>query len=919
MLAVTATVPAAAEPAAPRGLAEDLELLGDVLADVIRGTDGEDALAVHQRAVALAAAAREGDPGAAGELERLVAGLSLAEAELLIRSLTRRFQLGNLAEDAERLRRLRARERRDAPEPRRGSVRDAVDRLAAGGLDLAAVRELLERGEVRLVMTAHPTEARRRTTVEKLRRIFAVLRALDTGGGGPTPDEEAEARRRLGVAVQELWGSDDLRAVAPTVLDEVRGGLGHITATLADAIPALHRELERALHDVFGDTEPVPTLLTLGSWIGGDRDGNPFVTPETTVQALDLLRETCTRFLEGRVSALAAELSLSSRLLGEPTPLRELVDDAAVLLPDAAAILRQRHPEEPYRRALALVGHRLAATRAREPAGYPDAAALLADLRRVEAALREGGAELVAAGEVHDVVRQVEVFGLHFVRLDVREHAGRHRAALAEILADLGLCPDYAGLSEDDRIALLTRLVDDHRPVVPGDLRGFGEETQEVVTTFRTLNDLLCGAHRDALQSYVVSGTSGPADLLEVLLLMKESGITRAGGEGARLRIVPLFEAGPTLDAAGATMERLLGEPAYRAALRAMGDEQEVMVGYSDSNKDVGYVASAWSVHRAQARLAALFREHGVSWTFFHGRGGTVGRGGGPSNVAILALPAGTVGGRLKTTEQGEMLSAKFALPEIAHRELELTTSAALAASRPGRPTAAERHVAVLDAMAADARAAYRALVHEDPAFADYVHAATPLDAVASVRLGSRPARRKGTRDIDHLRAIPWVFAWTQARVVLPGWYGLGTALAAARERDGLDVLREMEDDWPFFTGLLSNAEMACAKADLGIGRRYAELWEDAPVRDRIWAAIEAEFALTRAELLTVTGGERLLDREPVLQRSIDRRNPYVDPLSFVQLELLRRARARPDDGDGLVRATALAVNGIASGLRNTG
>jgi phosphoenolpyruvate carboxylase len=441
------------------------------------------------------------------------------------------------------------------------------------------------------------------------------------------------------------------------------------------------------------------------------------------------------------------------------------------------------------------------------------------------------------------------------------------------------------------------------------------------VRTFRVVRELLDTAHRGAIEAYVVSGTEGPADLLEVLLLAKEAGLSRAGGEGMRLRVVPLFEAAATLRDAPGTMDALLRRPVYRAALRAVGDEQEVMVGYSDSNKDAGYVASSWATYRAQERVAEVLADHGASWVFFHGRGGSLGRGGGPTNTAILALPVGTVGGRLKMTEQGEVLAAKYAVAPVAHRELELTTSAALlAATRTRTAGPLEEHRRLMERMAERSEAAYRDLVHHDPDFVAFFHAVTPIDEISRLRLGSRPAKRPGDGGIESLRAIPWVFSWTQSRIVLPAWFGLGTALQDAREHAGLEVLREMERAWPFFEGLLANAEMALAKADFAIARRYVELWEDEERRERIWGHIVEEFERSAAEILRIRGEDRLLDHVPVLQASIDRRNPYVDPLSFVQVELLRRLRdGGGDDEERLGRVSLLTINGIAGGLRNTG
>ncbi len=909
------------DAALPRSFADDTELLAWALGEVISGADGGPALELHERSVSLAGRARAGDATAADELAGLVAEISVAELQALIRSLTCWFGLVNLAEDNERIRRLRAAEARSAPAPRRGSPRHAMDHLAMTGTTSGELAQMLARAEVRLVMTAHPTEARRRTTVEKLSRIFAILRALDERH--PLPGDIDLARDRLASAVQELWGTDELRAVSPTVLDEVRTGLVYFTSTLVNVVPTFYRELEAAVGASFPDAElRVPPLLSFGSWIGGDRDGNPNVTPAVTGETLELMRAACLRFLQQRLHDLASRVSLSARVTGAADELDALLAAGRDRFPKLADALAGRHPEEPYRRVFALLSERVRATRKQNDNGYADPRELLGDLRLVETSLRAHRGSFVAAGDLRDVIRIVEVFGFHFARLDVREHADRHRRALAEIFAVLGVHDDYEALAPADRAALLEREIAERRPLIPADVSGFTPETREVIATFRELYDLLCGHHAGAVRSYVISGTSGPSDLLEVLLLMKENRLSRAGGSGAMLRVVPLFESRETLDAAAETMRTLLNMPVYRNALRAVEDEQEIMVGYSDSNKDVGYVASGWAIYRAQISLAELMSEHGITWTFFHGRGGSVGRGGGPSNVAILAQPPGTVHGRLKVTEQGEVLSAKYSIPEIARRELELTASAvlisALDAAAPHDPPRLGRYEEVMRVMAGCSERAYRELVYGDPDFSAFFHAITPVDEISRLQLGSRPAKRRRSTRIEDFRAIPWVFAWTQARIVLPAWYGLGTALRAARERFGLELLAEMEDRWPFFSGLISNAEMACAKTDLDIARRYAELWADEEARERIWSLIAAEFQLTCAELVAVTGGERLLDREPHLQASIDRRNPYVDPLQFIQVELLRRARAGAG-GEELVRASFLAINGIAGGLRNTG
>jgi phosphoenolpyruvate carboxylase len=905
-----------------RTLEADQDLLADVLGEVVRHGAGERALALHHRTVELAQRARAGDAAGADELAALVAGLDISDAEVLVRSLTRWFQLVNLAEDNERIRRLIARERRDPEAPRPGSLADAVQRLAAHGVGAGELGGLLRQVDLRLVLTAHPTEARRRTTVEKLARVFAVLRDLDERDD--RPGAMAVARRRLLGTVQELWGSDELRAVSPTVQDEVRSGLVYFLSTLASVLPELYRDLEEAVAAAYpGATVHVPPFLTFGSWIGGDRDGNPNVTPDVTLEALDLMRQQCLAYYERRLTLLAERISMSDRIVGPAPELEPVLEAGAALFPELAESALARNPEEPWRRAFTLMRERVRATADAAEGGYADPTELLADLRAAERSLRTGG-DLSARGNLHDVIRQVEVFGFHFARLDIREHAERHRAALAEVLSTLGVVEDYAALDEGDRLDLLCALITDRRPVVPDDIAGFSGATREVVRTFRMLRDALTGPHRGAVQSYIVSGAERPSDLLAVLLFMKECGLARAGGADAALRIVPLFESGATLAAAGATMDAALGRPEYRNALRAVGDEQEVMVGYSDSNKDVGYVASSWATYRAQEEMARVFRAHGVGWIFFHGRGGAVGRGGGPTNVAILALPRGTVEGRLKMTEQGEVLAAKFAVNEIAHRELELTGSAVLVRSLDDAAPVELERVAAFDAvverMAEVSAQAYRRLIHDDPELVAFFRTVTPVDEISRLRLGSRPAHRHGGEGIDDLRAIPWVFSWTQSRMVLPAWFGLGTALARAREEVGLETLRTMERDWPFFAGLLSNAEMACAKADRAIAQRYVGLGDGASGTARIWGTVADELERTRAELLLVCGESRLLDREPVLQASIDRRNPYVDPLSFVQVELLRRLRADGDGADGaLGRVSLLTINGIAGGLRNTG
>ena len=922
-----------------RTLSDDVFLLGDLLGEVLRDLAGHEAFGLEEAAREHAKAFRAGDAAAGDRLEALVAGTSVEEAQVLTRAFTSYFQLVNLAEDNERVRRIRRREAENPDTPRRGSIREAVGLLADRGVDADGLRSLLARAEVRLVLTAHPTEARRRTVIAKLARVFAVLRDLDERRG--LPRDETRARRLIAATVAELWGSDEIRAVTPTVLDEVRANLVYVASTLVEVVPRLYRDLEEAVAEVYPGAEiAVPPFLSFGSWVGGDRDGNPNVTPAVTEETLGVMRDAALAFLDTRLVQLAGRLSFSDRVVGPAPRLAPLLDDGTARFPALAADLLRRNEHEPYRRALTLIRERVRAARLHQTEGYAAPDELLADLRLVEVSLVDQGAALIAAGDLHDLLRQVEVFGFHFARLDIRDHAKRHLAALAGVLAHTGVEPDYASLPEAARIALLAREIANPRPLVPADLAPLDSQAREVLETFRTVRRLLHGEHRGAIRTYVVSGAEQPSDALGVLLLQKETRLAETGGGHAALQIAPLFEQGASLAAAPDTMRTLLAEPVYRAALAGWGNAQEVMIGYSDSNKDVGYLASSWALYAAQKALAALFAEAGVDVTFFHGRGGSIGRGGGPTNVAILAQPAGTVAGRIKLTEQGEVIAARYATVEIAHRELELVAGAVLVSSAPnltdradGRapgqgpaaaspiPQPAPDRLATFEAataeLAARSAAAYRDLVYGDPAFVDFFQTATPIGEIARLQLGSRPARRASSTRIEDLRAIPWVFSWTQARILLPGWYGLGSGLEGGRDRFGRDLLREMDRDWPFFGALLANAELALARADLAIAERYVALVEPA-LRDRIWPRVRAEYELTRRLLLDITGQENLLDRDPVLQRSVARRNPYVDPLSFVQVDLLRRLRADPASDD-LLRAVLLTVNGIAGGLKNTG
>ena len=903
-----------------RTISDDIYLLGDILGEVLRESGGEAAFHQTEMARGLAKALRAGDPDAGIALDTLVAGLPDGEAETLVRAFTNYFQLINLAEDSERIRRIRRREAA-SDRPRRGSLREAVALLASRGVDAASCAEMLANARIRLVLTAHPTEARRRTVIAKLARIFAILRDLDERV--TLPDEEARARQRLAHTIEEIWYSEEVRASELTVLDEVRTSLVYLLSTFAEVLPRLYRDLEEALAESYpGQTIPVPPLLTPGTWIGGDRDGNPNVTAAVTREALSLMRAAAIRLLEDRLLELAGRVSIAESISGPAPHLAPLIQNLRERFPEMAAHVAHINAGEPYRQALTLMRERLRATQEQRAEGYPTSADLLADLMRIDESLRHQGADLIADGDLKDVIRLAQVFGFHLAVMDIRDHARRHAAAIAEICRQTGVSDAYLELPEMERAALLAREIDNPRPLVPRDIGALSAETQEVIGAFRAVQEALTGAHRGAIETYVVSGTEAPSDILAVLLLMKETGLAQAGGAAAMLTVAPLFEQEQGLRDAPRTMATLLAIPCYRRALQSRRDAQEVMVGYSDSNKEMGFLGSAWALYRTQRDLSRLFQAEGIRHTFFHGRGGAIGRGGGPTNVAILAQPPGSVAARIKVTEQGEVIAARYATAPVAHRELELVCGAVLASRVDvlGAPDAARQAVFddAIGVMAEAAIAAYRDLVYGDPGFVTFFAEATPIAEVSRLQIGSRPARRVQSQRIEDLRAIPWVFSWTQTRFILPGWYGMGTGLERGRDLFGRELLEEMLREWPFFAATVGNAEMALAKSDLDIARRYAELVRDDDLRARVWARIQDEHARSSREILLLTEQDRLLEREPVLRRSIDRRNPYVDPISFVQVELLRRLR-RGDAGDATLRAILRTVNGIAGGLKSTG
>nr|WP_204331706.1 phosphoenolpyruvate carboxylase [Geodermatophilus sabuli] len=907
-------------------LREDIRLLGRVLGEVIGEQSGDDVLDLVESTRVEAFRVRRSEVDRA-ELAGRLGNLDVRSANHVIRAFSHFSVLANLAEDIHHERRRRFHRREGSP-PQKGSLAATIALLEAERLDPDVVARELTGALVCPVVTAHPTEVRRRTISRVQRQVSELIRRRDRSSPGEA--EDAEWSAQLHRAVLTLWQTALLRLSRLRLADEIDEALRYYELSLFEVIPAINAELRRSLRGLWPDAGLLrrPMLLP-GSWIGGDRDGNPFVTADAVRRASTRQAETALGHHLAELLVLHDELSMSDRLI---TPTPELAHLAEVSRDDS-----RFRADEPYRRALYGIHARLAATAQRvlgsvpgppphtvlEPYDTPDE--LLADLATVDASLRRHGAGALADDRLARLREAVEVFGFHLCGLDMRQNSAVHEEVLGELLAWGGVCPDYAALDEDQRVALLVGELAMRRPLVRPDA--------ELSETARGELDLLTAAAGQvgllgprAIPNYVISMCESVSDVLEVAVLLKEVGLLDPDGEDGPtcpVGISPLFETIADLQAAADTLSAVLEQPVYRALLADRGDVQEVMLGYSDSNKDGGYLAANWALYRAELALVDVARREGIRLRLFHGRGGTVGRGGGPSYDAIRAQPPGAVAGALRITEQGEVIAAKYADPDLARRNLEALVAATLEASLldiEGLGEDADEAYTLLDDLAGRAQDAYRALVHETPGFVEWFRAATPISELAELNIGSRPPSRKAGTSIADLRAIPWVFSWSQARIMLPGWYGTGTALESwvGDDESRLARLQELHRRWPFFRTMLSNMGMVLAKTDLGLAARYAGLVPDEELRHRVFDQIAAEHERSCRMLLAVTGDDHLLADNPSLARSIRNRFPYLEPLHHLQVEMLRRRRS--GDDDELVRRNIqLTINGIATALRNSG
>jgi phosphoenolpyruvate carboxylase len=898
-------------------LRDDIRLLGRLLGDVLKRHGGEALFDVVESIRQIATRfRREGRAEDARLLDRSLKRLSRDETISVVRAFSYFLHLANLAEDRQQVLALRR-----AGHALPGSLAATLADLAERGVSRARVRALLADACVMPVLTAHPTEVQRKSILDTER---AIARWLDAR------DAHADAEARLAALVSTLWQTRMLRPAKLTVADEIANALSYWRSTFLPQLPRLYVELAQRLGG-----EPLAPFLRLGSWIGGDRDGHPHVGADTMRAALAAQAATVFESYLTEVHELGAELPLSALLAP--------VDERLAALADASPDQSPQRADEPYRRALTGVYARLYATaqalgldvRARAALAaappYASAQQFAADLKVVADALDRQNNRDLAAARLAPLRCAVEAFGFHGATLDLRQNSDVFEAVVAELLAAAEVCPDYRRLGEAERVQLLTRELAHPRPLLSPYL-SYSERTRSELAVFEAARELRQRYGEAAIDKHIVSHTESVSDLLEVALLQKETGLL-TGNElrGCALMVVPLFETIDDLKRAPAIMREILAHPGRRSLLVPTVNGtplQEVMLGYSDSNKDGGFLASQWQLYRATQALVRLADEHGVRLRLFHGRGGSVGRGGGPSFDAILAQPPGSVRGQIRLTEQGEIIQAKYADARIGRHHLELLVSATLRASLAGEaaPDAHAEYEAALDEIASHAQRAYRALVFETEGFAEFFFSATPIAEIMELNIGSRPAARKASGRIEDLRAIPWVFSWGQCRVLLPGWYGFGSgveayladARGAAARRARLKLLQAMLAHWPFFRALTSNMEMVLAKSDLAIAGRYAKLAADPKRGAAIFAAIRAEWQSTMKHWLAISGQKQLLETNPVLARNIRNRLPYLDPLNHLQVELIKRHREGHTD-ERIKRGIHLTINGISAGLRNTG
>jgi phosphoenolpyruvate carboxylase len=903
-------------------LRTDIRLLGRILGDTVRDQEGADVFDLVERIRQTSIRFhRDEDKLARRELETILDSMSTADTVRIVRAFSYFSHLANIAEDQNNIRQMRG---RGPAGPRPNMLTQTLAHAKAAGIGAAELRRFLGDAQVSPVLTAHPTEVRRKSTIDREMEIAGLLERRERVQ--LTPEEAEACDEQLRRAVLTLWQTNLLRRTKLTVLDEVSNGLSFYDYTFLHEVPRLHCALEDRLNQEEGGGAPgeLASFLTMGSWIGGDRDGNPFVTADVMRGTLRLQSSRIMSFYLEELHVLGSELSLAAHLADVSDELRALAERSPDTSPHRSG--------EPYRLAVSGIYARLTATALRlevettrrpvgEAAPYASVKEFKADLDVLDRSLIANNSGVIARGRLRLLRRAVDCFGFHLARLDIRQNSAVHERTVTELVDAAIPGMSYMALSEEARVNLLLSELRSARPLSSAFVK-YSEETLGELAVFRAAAEAHARFGPDVIHQCIISMCKGMSDMLEVAVLLKEVGLINPSGRSA-INIVPLFETIEDLQASSGIMDRMLSLHDYRRLVDSRGGIQEVMLGYSDSNKDGGFVTSGWELYKAEIGLVEVFERHHVRLRLFHGRGGSVGRGGGPSYDAIIAQPGGAVNGQIRITEQGEIISSKYSNPEVGRSNLEILAAATLEASllHPRQSAPRSEYLTAMEQLSALAFKAYRGLVYETEGFADYFWGSTVITEISTLNIGSRPASRKKTREIEDLRAIPWVFSWAQCRLMLPGWYGFGSAVEtwiAEHPEQGMPFLQELYREWPFFRTLLSNMDMVLAKSSIAIASRYAELVPDVKLRESIFGRIRREWHSSIETLLDIMGNERLLQGNPLLDRSIRNRFPYLDPLNHVQVELLKEHRAQNPD-EQVLRGIQLTINGISAGLRNSG
>ncbi|MBR1151337.1 phosphoenolpyruvate carboxylase [Bradyrhizobium sp. JYMT SZCCT0428] len=910
------------EDAEDARLRNDIRLLGRILGDTVRDQEGADVFDLVERIRQTSIRFhRDDDKPARRELEQILDSMSISQTVRIVRAFSYFSHLANIAEDQNNIRQMRARTGPGGA-PRASMLAQTLAHARTAGISAADLRKFFASAQVSPVLTAHPTEVRRKSTIDREMEIAALLDRKERVQ--LTPDEIEASDEQLRRAVLTLWKTNLLRRTKLTVLDEVANGLSFYDYTFLHEVPRLHCALEDRLNEGDSSRGELASFLKMGSWIGGDRDGNPFVTADVVRGTLKLQSSRVLRFYLEELHLLGAELSMAAHLADVSKDLRVLAERSPDKSPHRSG--------EPYRLAVSGIYARLTATATRldvetrrpavgEAAPYADVAEFKADLDILYRSLISNNSGVIARGRLRLLRRAVDCFGFHLASLDIRQNSAVHERTVAELIDAAMPGMSYLALNEEARIALLVKELGNARPLTSAFVK-YSEETIGELALFHAAAEAHARYGSAAIPQCIISMCKGVSDMLEVALLLKEAGLVHPSGRCA-INIVPLFETIEDLQGSSGIMDRILSLHDYRKLVDSRGAIQEVMLGYSDSNKDGGFVTSGWELYKAEIGLIEVFERHHIRLRLFHGRGGSVGRGGGPSYDAIIAQPGGAVNGQIRITEQGEIISSKYSNAEVGRNNLEILTAATLEASllQPKHSAPRPEYLKAMEELSALAFRAYRGLVYETEGFADYFWGSTVINEIATLNIGSRPASRKKTREIEDLRAIPWVFSWAQCRLMLPGWYGFASAVEtwiAEHPEQGMPFLQELYREWPFFRMLLSNMDMVLAKSSIAIASRYAELVPDVALREKIFGRIREEWHSCIGLLLKIMQQERLLQSNPLLERSIRNRFPYLDPLNHVQVELLKEHRAQNPD-EQVLRGIQITINGVSAGLRNSG